>query len=133
MAACGIWCSSRRLVAVVVDDDGHATPMPLTAVTDDERWELLAHLDAEHGLDCELVFPEDLVKVDPICRFALERRHVTWSAPRVLVEAIRRVAALDRATRTAAMIARLAIVPSLRQHLRRVECICRDWRQLPLL
>ena len=132
MATCGLWLSGQRVVAVVVDDYGRASA-PLVADTDDERWELLGRVDAEHGLDCELVFPETMLRVDRICRFALERRHISWVAPPVLVEAIRRVAALDRATRTAAMIARLALVPALRQHLRRVEHVCCDWRQLSLL
>lgn len=135
MAACGVWCPGRRLVAVVVDDDGHvtSTPASLTAADDDERWELLGHLDTVHGLDCELVLPEGLVKTDVICRFALERRHVTWAAPQALVEAIRRVAALNSAARTAAMLARLALVAPLRHHLRRVEHVCPDRRQLRLL
>lgn len=133
MATCGLWLSGQRVVAVVVDDDGRAASTPLIAATDDERWELLGRVDAEHGLDCELVFPEGMLRVDRICLFALERRHVTWAAPLVLVDAIRRAAALDKATRTAAMIARLAVVPVLRQHLRRVEHVCCDWRQLSLL
>lgn len=132
MAACGLWLSGPRVVAVAVDDDGHAAA-PLVAVTDDDRWELLGRLDAEHGLDCELVFPEGMLRRDTICRFALERRHVILAAPNQLVDAIRRAALLDRAPRTAAMIARLALVPALRQHLRRVEHVGCDWRQLPLL
>ena len=133
MTACGVWCHGRRLVAVVVDDDGRAAAAPLTAADDDERWALLGHLDAVHGLDCELVFPEGLVRTDAICRFALERRHITWAAPQSLVEAIRRAAALNSAARTAAMIARLALVEPLRHHLRRVEDLYRDSRQLRLL
>lgn len=132
MAACGLWPVERRVVAVVVDDDGHVAA-PLIALDDDDRWELLGRLDAEHGLDCELVVPDALLRSDIICRFALERRHITWAAPSVLVDAIRRVAALDRAPRTAAMLARLALVPALRQHLRRAEHVERDWRQLTLL
>jgi hypothetical protein len=120
------------VVAVAVDDEGRIAT-PLIALTDDDRWDLLGRLDAEHGLDCELVFPEDLLRRDTICRFALERRHVTLAAPNHLVESIRRAAALERAPRTAAMLARLALVPALRQHLRRVEHVSCDWRQLSLL
>lgn len=132
MAACGLWASGPRVVAIAVDDDGRAAT-PLVALDDDDRWNLLGQLDAEHGLDCELVFPEDMLRRDAICRFALGRRHVALAAPRVLVDAIRRAAGLDRAPRIAAMIARLALVPALRQHLRRVETLDRDGRQLPLL
>ncbi len=130
MAACGLWPTGHRVLAVVVDD-GHVAE-PLVALDDDDRWELLGRLDAEYGLDCELVFPEVMLRSDVICRFALERRHVAWAAPNPLVDAIRRAAALDRASRTAAMIARLAVVPALRQHLRRVEHLAPDWRQLSL-
>lgn len=132
MAACGLWPSQGRVLAVVIDDDGHAAA-PLIALDDDDRWTLLGQLDAEHGLDCELVFPESMLSSDIICRYALERRHVTLAAPNQLVEAIRSAAGLDRAPRTAAMIARLALVPALRQHLRRVEHVGGDWRQLTLL
>lgn len=132
MAACGFWPVGHRVLAVVVDDEGRVAA-PLIALDDDERWELLGRLDAEHGLDCELVFPDSMLRYDAICRFALERRHITWAAPSVLVDAIRRAAALDRAPRTAAMLARLALVPALRQRLRRVEHVDRDWRQLTLL
>jgi hypothetical protein len=132
MAACGLWPTGPRVLAVVVDDGGHVAA-PLIALDDDDRWELLGRLDAEHGLDCELVVPEDMLRRDAICRFALERRHVTLVAPNQLVDAIRRVAALQRAPRTAAMLARLALVSVLRQHLRRVEHVAGDWRQLTLL
>jgi hypothetical protein len=132
MAACGLWPSQRRVLAIAVDDDGRVAA-PLVALDDDDRWELLGRLDAEHGLDCELVFPESMLRSDVICRYAVERRHVTLVAPNPLVEAIRRAAGLDRAARIAAMIARLALVPALRHHLRRVEHVAGDWRQLSLL
>lgn len=133
MSACGLWPNGPRgLVAVVVDDDGHATT-PLIALADDERWELLERVDAEYGLDCQLVFPDEMLVCDTICRFALERRHVVWAAPTALVDAICHAAAIERVPHTAAMIARLALIPTLRQHLRRVDRIPCDWRQLSLL
>ncbi len=132
MAACGLWPVDHRILAVVVDDDGHVST-PLIALDADDRWALLSKLDAEHGLDCELVFPDFLLRQDVICRFALERRHIVLAAPSALVDSIRRVAALARAPRTAAMLARLTLVPALRQHLRRVQQPPCDWRQLTLL
>lgn len=132
MPACGLWSVQHRLVAVAVDDDGRAAA-PLVALDEDDRWALLGQLDAEHGLDFEIVVPELMLRHDVICRFALERRHVMWAAPPVLVDSIRRAAALDRAPRTAAMLARLALVPTMRKHLRRVEYLAPDWRQLRLL
>ena len=132
MAACGLWATGHRVLAVVVNDGGHVTA-PLVALNDDDRWALLSRVDAEHGLDCQLVFPAAMLRTDAICRFALERRHVTLAAPNQLVDAIRQAARLDRAPHVAAMLARLALVPALRQHLRRVEHLAADWRQLSLL
>lgn len=132
MAACGLWPVEHRLLAVVIDDHGHVNA-PLVALDDDERWDLLSKLDAEYGLDCELVFPDSMLRQDAICRFALERRHIALAAPSALVDSIRRVADLARGPRTAAMLARLALVPALRQQLRRVRHLPCDWRQLTLL
>jgi hypothetical protein len=135
MTSCGIWLSRQRLVAVVVDDDGRASPATFATPDDEGRWALLEQVDAVHGLDWELVLSEDLLKSDTISRFALERGHGLWAAPWQLVEAIRRVTGLASGApgRVAAMIARLAIVPGFRSYLRRVErCFC-DHRQLPLL
>jgi hypothetical protein len=134
MAACGLWLSSNRLVAVVVDDEGRAAPGPLLAVDDEERWALLEHVDAVHGLDCALVLTDDLLKADDrICRFALERGHDLWAAPRQLVDAIRLAAGLAKSARVAAMIGRLALVPGFRGHLRRIDRHPDDCRQLQLL
>lgn len=131
---CGLWRSTNRVVAVVVDDDGRATPGVFTAMDDEARWALLTHVDAVHGLDCALVVTDDLLKNDDaICRFALERGHDLWAAPSALVNAIRRAAALTTAPRIAAMIARLALVPGFRAHLRRIDRHDQDSRQLTLL
>jgi hypothetical protein len=132
MSACGLWLSRRRLVAVVVDDDGRPAP-PLLATTDDERWELLAHVDTVHGLDCALILPDDLLRADPVARFAVTRGHLIWTAPRQLVDALRAAAGLRAASRIAAMLGRLAITPGLRSHLRRIDGAVLDRRQLPLL
>jgi len=134
MAACGIWRAKSRLVAAVVDDDGRAAPTVLAAIDDEERWALLQYVDAVHGLDCALVLTDDLLKAkDDICRFALERGHDFWAVPRGLVEGIRLAAGLTAAPQVAAMIARLAIVPGFRGHLRRIDRCAYDCRQLPLL
>ena len=134
MAACGIWRLRSRLVAVVVDDDGRAAPTILTALDDEERWAMLQHVDAVHGLDCTLVITDDLLKTDDdLCRFALARGHDLWAAPRPLVEAVRLAAGLATAARVAAMIARLAIVPGFRGHLRRIARSTIARRQLRLL
>lgn len=131
MVACGIWRSKRRLVAVVVNDDGRAAPA-LTAATDDERWGLLESLDAEHGLDYSLVLPAGLLRVDAIGDLALSRGHQLWSAPQQLVNALRNVTGPSTGARVAAMLGRLLLVPGFRGHLQRVQRD-HDWRQLRLL
>lgn len=134
MSCCGLWLARRRLVAVVVDDDGRASPAVAAALTDEARWGLLESLDAVHGLDCELVLPEGLARVDSVGRLALARGLAVWVAPERLIDAIRRAAALATGppARTAAMIARLSLVPAWRAHLRRLGPPL-DRRQLPLL
>lgn len=133
MAACGLWLSKHRLVAVVVDDDGRTEPTILVAADDDERWALLEYVVAVHGFDCALVLPEDLLRADSICHFALSLGHDLWTVPRALVEAIRRAARITKGARVAAMIARLTIVPGFRSHLRRIDSGAYDRRQLLLL
>ena len=133
MSACGIWLSGRRLIAVLVDDDGRSAPTLCAPMNDDERWSLLEAVDAAHGLNWSLVLPEDLLRTDAIGRLALGRGHELWSAPRPLVDAIRSVAGLANGARVAAMLARLAIVPGFRAQLRRVERSANDFRQLSLL
>jgi hypothetical protein len=133
MASCGLWSARRRLVAVVMDDEGRASPAIVVAPNDDARWGLLERLDAVHGLDCQLILPEELAKADSIARLAITRGIVVWVAPQRLVEAIRAAAALATGppARTAAMIGRLPLVPSWRGHLRRLGQQ-HDRRQLPL-
>jgi hypothetical protein len=134
MAACGIWRIRSRLVAVVVDDDGKAAATLHAEANDQESWALLENVDGIHGLDCAVVVADDLLKTDEaICRFALVRGHDLWAAPRPLIEAIRLAAGLATSARVAAMLARLAILPGFRGHLRRVDRNSQDSRQLPLL
>lgn len=134
MTSCGLCLSRKRLVAVVVDDDGRATPALIAGNTEDAVWGLLENLDAVHGLDCELVLPEELLKLDSLSRLAFERGHSLWVAPQRLVEAIRDAAGLATGppARLAAMIARLVLVPGFRGHLRRLQRN-HDRRQLSLL
>ena len=133
MASCGLCLSRKRLVAVVVDEEGRAAPALIAANTDDALWGLLEHLDAVHGLNCELVLPEDLLKLDLLSRFARERGQSLWVAPQRLVDAVSDAAGFGTGppARVAAMIARLVLVPGFRGHLRRPQHP--DHRQLSLL
>lgn len=134
MYRCGLWLAPRSLVAVTVDQDGRASPAHPAALDNDARWGLLQYIDAVYGGDCELVLPEELARVDSIAHFALKRGAPVWVAPHRLVEGIRSVAALATGppSRSAAMIARLALVPVWRGHLRRLAP-SPDPRQLWLL
>lgn len=134
MTACGLWLARRRLIAVVVDDGGRASPAISACLDDDARWGLLEHVEATHGLDVDLVLAEELSKYDNIGRLALERGLPVWMAPQRLIDAIATAAGLARGppARTAAMIARLMRVPAWRGHLRRLE-LNADRRQLSLL
>lgn len=134
MSSCGLCLSRKRLVAVLVDEEGRAAP-PLVAInTDDALWGLLEQLDGLHGLDYQLVIPEALLKLESLARFARERGLGPWVAPQRLVDAVRDAAGLARGppARLAAMVARLILVPGFRAHLHRLE-YHQDRRQLPLL
>jgi hypothetical protein len=133
MVACGIWRAQRRLVAVVVDDDGRASPALTAAMDDDERWGLLETLDAEHGLDYSLVLSASLVRNDTIGDLALTRGLQLWSAPQLLVTAIRNVIGPTSDARLAAMLGRLVLVQGFREHLQLFQRDAQDRRQLRLL
>lgn len=134
MTACGLWLARRRIVAVVLDDRGRASPAVSASLDDDARWGLLEQVDGPHGLDVDIVLAEALSRCDNIGRLALERGLPVWLAPQRLIDAIAAAAGLARGppARMAAVIARLMLVPAWRGHLRRLE-IHTDRRQLSLL
>lgn len=130
---CGVWRARRGLVAVVVDDDGRIIWSGVAGLDDDARWLLLSRLDAEIGLDYELVLPDWLARSDNIAPLALDRGVALWVVPQSLVESVRIIGRLGAGppARTAAALARLPLAHALRGHLRRFAPA--DHRQLPLL
>lgn len=130
---CGVWRARRGLVAVVVDDDGRIIWSGVAELDDDARWMLLSHLDAEVGLDYELVLPDGLARSDNIARLAVERGVALWLVPQSLVDSVRIVGRLGAGppARTAAALARLPLAHALRGQLRRFAPA--DRRQLSLL
>lgn len=131
MTCCGIWRTSRRLVAVVVDDDGKARTPIAVALTDDARWGLLVWLRAK-GIS-EVVVTDELADSDSIVATAIELGLCPWLASAYVVEAIRHTAGLvgRPAKLTAAMLARWRGVSVLRPYLRPATP-CADERQLDL-
>ena len=121
---CGVWPArrARSLVAVVVDEDGHALPPLAFGRGPDDAWAMLASLDAAVGLNCELVLPDWLARSDGIAHLALERGGAVWLVPAPILDAVRIVAHLVTRppARTAAALARLPLAPALRAHLRRL-------------
>jgi hypothetical protein len=130
---CGVWSTRRGLVAAVVDDAGRVIWSGVAAPDDDARWMLLSHLDAEVGLDYELVLPDGLARSDNVARLAMERGIALWVVPQSLVDSVRIVGRLGAGppARTAAALARLPLAKALRGQLRR--CAPADRRQLSLL
>jgi hypothetical protein len=128
--ACGIWPQrSNRLVAVVVNESGHAA-LPVTVERADENYGgLLERIDSQEGLDYVLVVPDWLAKAESLAQFAHARGLVVWVAPSALVEAVRILVGSGPPRRYAAALARLPLT-AFRSHLRRIEPA--DLRQLTL-
>ena len=127
---CGLVLAPRRLVAVVLKPGGGTRRVIRAALTDDARYGLVQYLA---GADAEVVVAEALVRADPVARCASPAGLLVWVAPDALVAAIARAAAITDPARVAAMLARLPRVPLLRAHLRRLNSLEAEPRQVPLL
>lgn len=130
---CGLWPRRRGLAVAVVEVDGRVIWSGAVAHDDDAKWMLLSQLDAEVGLDYELVLPDWLARHDGVARFALARQVAVWTVPPDIVDAIGIVGRLSTGPplRMAAALARLPLAPVLRGYLSRVAPD--DRRQLSLL
>lgn len=121
---CGVWLARRErgLVAVVVDEDGRAMPPRVFDRDRDAQWDLLAWLDNEVALDCDLVLPDGLAGDCELAHFALERGTAVWLVPPVVLHCLRIVANLGTGppARAAAALARVPLAPMLRQYLCRL-------------
>jgi hypothetical protein len=130
MTGCGVWPTSRGLVAVLIDAAGRARTFSVAA-TDDARWGLSQRLAA---VGAELVLDEALLEADPIADVAHRAGVTVWIAGPPLVAALRSAAGLtNRGARpSAALLARLPAIPWLRTLLRRFDSPD-DQRQIKLL
>ena len=130
MTACGVWPTSRGLVAVLVDSAGRARSFSV-APTDDARWGLSQRLAA---IGADLVLDHALLESDRIAYVAHRAGVTVWIAGPPLVGALRAAAGVARqgARPSAALLARLPAIPWLRSLLRRLE-LPDDERQIALL
>ncbi|MDA8386578.1 MAG: hypothetical protein M0Z88_10015 [Actinomycetota bacterium] len=129
---CGLWRAKRALVAVRADQEGRTGRPYTVALDDDARYDLLLRIEATDGLDFELVVTDALARGDPTARFALSRGVTVWLAPAPWVDALRALAGFTAGppARSAALLARLPLVPPFRAKLKRLPPD--DPRQLEL-
>ncbi len=124
MAACGVWMTAQRLVAVAVDERGVALgPAQRAYRNDDDRWGLAWSIEAHHGLDCVLVVPESLHAADALPRIAARRGAAVLLAPDHLVEPACALGGIARASpyKLALMLARMPHSRLFAERLRRLE------------
>jgi hypothetical protein len=130
MTACGVWPTSRGLVAVLIDSAGRARSFSV-ADSDDARWGFSQRL-ADVGAD--LVLDQALLESNRIADVARRAGLTVWIAAPPLVGALRASAGITHrgARPSAALLARLPAIPWLRSLLRRLEQTD-DHRQITLL
>jgi hypothetical protein len=119
MTACGVWPTSRGLVAVLIDSGGRSRSF-YVADSDDARWGL-SHRLAAVGAD--LVLDEALLESNRIANVARRAGVTVWIAGPPLVDALLCAAGIARrgGRPSAALLARLPAIPWLRSLLRRLE------------
>jgi hypothetical protein len=130
MSACGLWATSRRLCAVIVDDTGRARPPISAARTPQACATLLAWLSSTDVRT--LVLSECSGSLIAQAHAANLCVHL---APHELFEAIRLAAGLTHRPHryTAGLLARWPLAPGLRRHLHRSLPQDQSAQQLPLL
>jgi hypothetical protein len=118
--SCGLWPTSRGLVASLVDADGvlaYAGAIP--ADSEDDFLDWLAGIQRYHGPITHLVLTESLARDSFLAAHAIQYGHRLWIAPLGLVTSISRAAWWRPTPRgIAAMLARLPLVAALRAFLR---------------
>ena len=115
MSACGLWQGTRRLIAVIADDDGTLRP-PITApATPDNASHLLAYL-ATASIDVLILAERTHTLITQAHALGLHVRIV----PHDLLEAIRAATGFTQRPPcdTACLLARWYQSPALRLYLR---------------
>lgn len=130
MSVCALWQGTRRLAAVLVDDDGALRPPITVPATPDNAHHLLTYL-ATAGVGTLILAEGSHRLIAQAHALQLPVRLV----PRDLLEAIRTATGLDRRPprHTAILLARWSLTPALRLHLRESRAPAAPAKQLDLL
>ena len=130
MSVCALWQGPRRLVAVIINDDGKLRPPITVAATPSNARHLLSYLTTV-GVDTLILDEASHSLIAQAHAFKLAVRLI----PRDLLNAIRIVTGLDHrpARNTAILLARWYLAPALRRHLRETRTPEPRENQLDLL
>lgn len=129
MSVCALWQGTRRLAAVIVNDDGELRPPITVPATPDNAHHLLTYL-ATAGVDAVILGEESHSLIAQAQALELAVR----LAPPDLLDAIRTATDLDHRPprHTAILLARWDLAPALRPQLREVRAPTPPDKQLPL-
>ena len=129
MSICGLWQGTRRLIAVIVDDDGDLrSPISAPATPHNAR-HLLSYV-ATAGVGSLIIAEGSHTLIAQAHSLKLDVRLV----PRDLLDAIRTATGLNYQPprNTAILLARWPLTPALRLHLRQLRAPASQEKQLAL-
>ena len=129
MSVCALWQGTRRLVAVIVEDDGHLRPPISVPATPSNAQYLLTYLAA---IDIGTLIVAE--RSHTLIAQARALKLAVCLVPHDLLDAIRTAVGLKhRAPRhTAMLLARWYLTPTLRLHLRELRAPAIQEKQLAL-
>lgn len=116
---CGLWPTTRRLIAAVERDGRLGMAASITRTTE-ARWGFVTWLVASN---VSALVTADTLASDELLAMGREAGIQVWLAPAALVEAVRAAAGLNRRPprQTAGLLARWHALPALRQHLHPID------------
>jgi len=130
VSVCALWQGTRRLIAVIIDDDAKLRPPITVPATPTNTHHLLSYL-ATAGVDT-------LILAEPSHSLIAQAHALELAVhlvPRDLLNAIRTTTGLDHRPprNTAILLARWYLTPALRLHLRASRAPAPRKKQLDLL
>jgi len=119
MSPCGVWQSTQRLIAVIVNNDAGEPRAPITTRRTPEHRAILLDYLATTGIDTLVV----VERSQPLIAQAFAAHLRVYTVPHDLLEAIRHTTGLNHRPlrHTAALLARWPLNPTLRIYLR--QCL----------